>query len=215
MVILEMTKELDSYRWRYATKKFNSNKKISKPNIELIKEAINLAPSSYGLQLFKVFIIENQEIKNQLKTASYSQSQISDASHIFIFCSKAKIDAADIDIYINNKSRIQKKPINEVQGYGDFLKSNLLKKEDNKIATWTTNQVYIALSHLMTFCASIKIDSCPIEGFEAEKYNEILKLSNQNLNTSVVAAVGYRSKDDQSQYEEKIRKSFDELFETF
>jgi nitroreductase len=67
----------------------------------------------------------------------------------------------------------------------------------------------------MTFCASIKIDSCPIEGFEAKKYNEILKLSNQNLNASVVAAVGYRSSDDQSQYEKKIRKSFDELFETF
>ena len=66
----------------------------------------------------------------------------------------------------------------------------------------------------MTFCPSLGIDSCPIGGFEASKYNEILKLNNRNLNSTVVAAVGYRSNTDSSQYEKKIRKSNDELFET-
>jgi len=205
---------IDHYKWRYATKKFDAKKKISDSNIELIKESISLAPTSYGLQLFKVIIIEKKEIKDELKKASFNQSQISDASHIFVFCNSTKIVENDIDAYIKNKAAIQNKTISEISGYGDFLKDTLLKKEHNKISTWTANQVYIALSHLMTFCPSLGIDSCPIEGFEAPKYNEILKLNNRNLNSTVVAAVGYRSNKDSSQYEKKIRKSNDELFET-
>ena len=205
---------IDQYKWRYATKKFDAKKKISDANIELIKESISLAPTSYGLQLFKVIIVENQEIKNELKKASYNQSQISDASHIFVFCNSTKIIGDDIDTYIKNKSSIQNKPISEISGYGDFLKTTLLKKEHKKVSIWTANQVYIALSHLMTFCPSIGIDSCPVEGFDSYKYNEILNLNNRNLNSTVVAAVGYRSNKDSSQYEKKIRKSNDELFET-
>ena len=205
---------IDHYKWRYATKKFDTKKKISDSNIELIKESISLAPTSYGLQLFKVIIVEKKEIKNDLKKASFNQSQISDASHIFVFCNSTKIVENDIDTYIKNKAAIQNKTISEISGYGDFLKDTLLKKEHNKISTWTANQVYIALSHLMTFCPSLGIDSCPIEGFESLKYNEILKLNNRNLNSTVVAAVGYRSNRDSSQYEKKIRKSNDELFET-
>ena len=205
---------IDQYKWRYATKKFDAKKKISDSNIELIKESISLAPTSYGLQLFKVIIVENQEIKNELKKASYNQSQISDASHIFVFCNSTKIIGDDIDTYIKNKSSIQNKPISEISGYGDFLKTTLLKKEHKKVSIWTANQVYIALSHLMTFCPSIGIDTCPVEGFDSYKYNEILNLNNRNLNSTVVAAVGYRSNKDSSQYEKKIRKSNDELFET-
>ena len=158
--------------------------------------------------------MEFQLEENELKKASYNQSQISDASHIFVFCNSTKIIGDDIDTYIKNKSSIQNKPISEISGYGDFLKTTLLKKEHKKVSIWTANQVYIALSHLMTFCPSIGIDSCPVEGFDSYKYNEILNLNNRNLNSTVVAAVGYRSNKDSSQYEKKIRKSNDELFET-
>ena len=205
---------IDQYKWRYATKIFDAKKKISDANIELIKDSISLAPTSYGLQLFKTIIVEKKEIKDELKKASFNQSQISDASHIFVFCNSTKIVEDDIDTYIKNKAAVQNKTINEISVYGDFLKDTLLKKEDKKISIWTANQVYIALSHLLTFCPSLGIDSCPIEGFESHKYNDILKLNDRNLNSKVVAAVGYRSNKDLSQYEKKIRKSNDELFET-
>ena len=207
-------KELESYKWRYATKKFDPKRKVSNYNIDVIKKAISLAPSSYGLQLFKVLIIENQKIKNRLRKVSYNQSQISDASHIFVFCNSTKIVEKDIDIYVENTSVIQEKKITEIQGYGDFLKKSLLKKDHREITIWTTNQVYIALSYLMTICASMKLDTCPIEGFESEKYNTILNLSQTNFSSSVVAAVGYRSEEDKSQHDKKVRKSFDQLFET-
>ena len=189
---------IDNYNWRYATKKFDPSKKVPNSNIESIKESITLAPTSYGLQLFKVFVVENQEIKEKLRKASFNQSQISDASHTFIFCNYTKVLESDIDMYIKNKSIIQNKPLSDIKGYGDFLKKTLLKKNDDEISIWAT----------------IQVDSCPIEGFESSKYNQILKLKGSNLNSTVVAAVGYRSSEDLSQFEKKIRKSSDELFET-
>jgi nitroreductase/dihydropteridine reductase len=204
---------IDYYNWRYATKEFNSEKKITNSDLEIIKESIRLSPSSYGLQLFKVFIIESQILKDKLRKVSFNQSQISDASHLFVFCNYTKVIEKDIDLYIQNKSLIQQMPITKNEGYGVFLKKNLLKKETEETSIWTNNQVYIALANLMTTCASLKIDSCPIEGFEASKYNEILNINERNMNAAVVCAVGYRSKLDTSQHEKKVRKSSQDLFE--
>ena len=204
---------IDYYNWRYATKEFNLEEKITNSDLEIIKESIRLSPSSYGLQLFKVFIIESQKLKDKLRIVSFNQSQISDASHLFVFCNYTKIIEKDIDLYIQNKSLIQQMPITKNEGYGVFLKKNLLKKETEETSIWTNNQVYIALANLMTTCASLKIDSCPIEGFEASKYNEILNINERNMNAAVVCAVGYRSKLDTSQHEKKVRKSSQDLFE--
>lgn len=204
---------IDYYNWRYATKEFNSEKKITNSDLEIIKESIRLSPSSYGLQLFKVFIIESQKLKDKLRKVSFNQSQISDASNLFVFCNYTKVLEKDIDLYIQNKSIIQQMPISKNEGYGVFLKKNLLKKETEETSIWTNNQVYIALANLMTTCASLKIDSCPIEGFEPSKYNEILNLNEKNMNAAVVCAVGYRSKLDTSQHEKKVRKSSQDLFE--
>ncbi len=204
---------IDYYNWRYATKEFNSEKKITNSDLEIIKESIRLSPSSYGLQLFKVFIIESQKLKDKLRKVSFNQSQISDASHLFVFCNYTKVLEKDIDLYIQNKSLTQQMPITKNEGYGVFLKKNLLKKETEETSIWTNNQVYIALANLMTTCASLKIDSCPIEGFEASKYNEILNINEKNMNAAVVCAVGYRSKLDTSQHEKKVRKSSQDLFE--
>tara|TARA_B110001452_G_scaffold3546_1_gene3204 strand:- start:330 stop:959 length:630 start_codon:yes stop_codon:yes gene_type:complete len=204
---------IDYYNWRYATKEFNSEKKITNSDLEIIKESIRLSPSSYGLQLFKVFIIESQKLKDKLRKVSFNQSQISDASHLFVFCNYTKVLEKDIDLYIQNKSLIQQMPITKNEGYGVFLKKNLLKKETEETSIWTNNQVYIALANLMTTCASLKIDSCPIEGFEASKYNEILNINERNMNAAVVCAVGYRSKLDTSQHEKKVNKSCDDFLE--
>lgn len=204
---------IDYYNWRYATKKFNPEKSLADSDLELVKEAIRLAPSSYGLQLFKVLIIKDEALKEKLKAVSYNQSQVSESSHLFVFCNYTKVFEQDIDLYIKTRSKIQQQPVNELQGYGEFLKNNLLKKNTTETSIWTTNQVYIALAHLMTACATLQIDSCPIEGFDIDKYNDILDLKNRHMNAAVVAAVGYRSTNDESQNDKKVRKSSGILFE--
>ena len=199
------------YNWRYATKKFDSSKKISKKEMEILKESIRLSPTSYGLQLFKVFVIEDENLKSELKKVSYNQSQISDSSALFVFCNFTKVKESDINNFIKLKSSVQGIELSTLNKYGDFLKSTLLNKPENETAAWTANQVYIALGNLMTSCAALKIDSCPIEGFQSEKYNTILGL--KNMNSAVIAAIGYRSSEDKSQNENKVRKKSNSLFD--
>ena len=192
---------INYYNWRYATKKFNPKKRLSKANLELLKEAIRLAPTSYGLQLFKVKIVKDKATKEKLKEASFNQSQISDASHIFVFCNSTKVYEKDINLYMNTKAKANNIDQHNLNGYSEFLKKTLLKKDTSEISIWTTNQVYITLAYLMTACATLNIDSCPIEGFLTDKYNSILNLQDESLNAAVVAAVGYRSENDSSQNE--------------
>ena len=168
---------IDYYNWRYATKEFNSEKKITNSDLEIIKESIRLSPSSYGLQLFKVFIIESQKLKDKLRIVSFNQSQISDASHLFVFCNYTKVIEKDIDLYIQNKSLIQQMPITKNEGYGVFLKKNLLKKETEETSIWTNNQVYIALANLMTTCASLKIDSPNTIAYKLTSASSSLKMA--------------------------------------
>lgn len=199
------------YKWRYATKKFDTDKTVDEKDINILKESIRLSPSSYGLQLFKVLVIENKELKEKLKGVSFNQPQISDCSALFVFCNFTKVTSSDIDGFIHLKSSVQDIMISNLKKYSDFLKSTLLSMPSEEVSIWTANQVYIALGNLMTSCAALKIDSCPIEGFQADKYNEILNL--KNMNAAVVASVGYRSNDDLSQESKKVRKNSASLFE--
>ncbi|NMH86568.1 NAD(P)H-dependent oxidoreductase [Flavivirga algicola] len=203
---------IDHLKWRYATKKFDAARKVSSEDLEKIKTAIQLSASSYGLQLYKVLIIEDNKLREQLKLASYGQSQITEASHVVIFCNYTTVTEKHIDTYFTIKSEVEQTDISVFQRYSDFIKADILNRSDLERNKWSSNQTYIALGNLLNICAELKIDACPMEGFEAKKYNNILNLKEQGLNASVIAAIGYRSKEDKSQYHKKVRKPFEELF---
>lgn len=207
---MELIKNLN---WRYATKQFDVSKKVSKIELGKIKEAIQLSVSSYGLQLYKVLIIENKEIREKLKSVSWGQNQITDASHLFIFCNYTNVENKHIDNFLELTAKKQNINVNVLDGYGDFMKEKINEMGIDEQKSWTKRQTYIALSNLLNACAELKIDACPMEGFESEKYNEILGLSKNGLNAAVIAPIGYRSQNDDSQYRKKVRKPFTELFE--
>lgn len=205
---------IENQNWRYATKKFDATKKISTNDLETLKEAIRLSTSSYGLQLYKVFIIENPEVRAQLQPASWGQSQIVDASHLFVFANYLDVQEKHIDQYLMNIAQTRAISLEDVKGYGDFMKNNLIGLPQDKKAIWTSKQTYLALGNLLNAAAELKIDVTPMEGFEPEKYNNILGLNTLGLNASLVAAVGYRHEEDTTQHLAKVRKSKEELFET-
>ena len=207
-------KLIEDLQWRYATKKFNATKKVSKEDLEDIKEAVRLSASSYGLQLYKVLVVEDPEIRKALREASWGQPQVTDASHLFVFCNTHQVKEADIDAYLELKANIQGMDVNTVQGYGDFMKGKLvsLSQEDQK--SWTARQTYIALGNLLAACAELRIDSCPMEGFDPAQYDEILGLKEKGLTTAVIATIGYRSEEDQTQDLPKVRKTSEVLFES-
>lgn len=205
---------LENQNWRYATKKFDVAKKISASDLELLKEAIQLSTSSYGLQPYKVFIVENPALRAQLLPASWGQSQIVDASHLLVFANVIDLGQNVIDDYFVNLIETRGVPAESVQGYKDFMSSSVTSLTEDARNTWTSKQTYLALGNLLNAAAELKIDVCPMEGFVPAQYNEILGLDKLNLNASLVATVGYRSEDDATQDYKKVRKSKENLFVT-
>ena len=209
-----MTNFIENQKWRYATKKFDASKKVSASDLETLKEAIQLSTSSYGLQLYKVFIIENPEVRAQLQPASWGQSQIIEASHLFVFANIVDVQDQHIDAYVQNFANTRALTVDDLKGYSDFMKSKIVSLPVDQKAVWTSKQTYLALANLMNAAAELKIDVTPMEGFEPEKYNEILGFNALGLNASLVAAIGYRHEEDATQHYVKVRKPKQELFIT-
>ncbi|MBB78485.1 MAG: NAD(P)H-dependent oxidoreductase [Crocinitomicaceae bacterium] len=200
--------------WRYATKKYDSSKKIKKNDLEIIKESLRLVPSSYGLQPLKFIIVNSTELREKLKPISYNQSQITDASHLIIICSYININTSHVDDYLSSILRTRDIAINEIEAFGNSMKTTIDKMKNEEKYKWNKNQAYIALGQLIHTCASLRIDATPMEGFNAKEYDKLLNLSDQNLSASLVVPIGYRHKEDKVQFAKKVRKSQDDLFIT-
>ncbi len=204
---------IKNLKWRYATKHFDSLKKVSQENLNKLMEVVQLSVSSYGLQLYKVLIIEDKELREKLKPASWEQSQITDASHLFIFCNYTNVNTKNVDEFLELTAKTQDIHINNLNGYGDFIKAKIDEMTKLEQNNWTVRQTYLALGNLINACAELKIDACPMEGFDSEKYNAILGLTEQNLNATVIATIGYRLEEDSAQFHLKVRKPLNKLFE--
>lgn len=209
-----MNNFLTNQNWRYATKKFDATKKISNEDLNILKEAIRLSSSSYGLQPYKVIIVENPELRANLQPAAWGQSQIVEASHLIVFANETKLDHVAIDDYLKNMSETRNTPMEALAGYGAFMKSKITTLTAEEKNIWTAKQTYLALANLLNAAAELKIDVTPMEGFIPAQVNEILGLDKLNLNASLIATVGYRHEDDTTQFYKKVRKSPEELFIT-
>ena len=209
-----MSTFLENQNWRYATKKYDASKKITTEDLNTLKEAIRLSSSSYGLQLYKVFIVDNPELRAQLQPAAWGQTQITEASHLFVFANQTTVDAEDIEGYLKNAEQTRSLPEGTLKGYGEFMKGSLLNLPEDAKKVWTAKQTYLALGNLLNAAAELKIDATPMEGFDPAQFNTILGLDKLNLNAAVVAAVGYRHEEDDTQHYKKVRKSNEDLFIT-
>lgn len=209
-----MSTLLENLNWRYATKKFDATKKISASDLNTLKEAVRLSASSYGLQPYKVVIVENPEIREKLKAAAYGQTQITDASQLFIFANDLNLGAVSVDDYIKNISKTRGVPADALAGFSDMMKGTIANLSDENKNIWTAKQAYIALGTLLSAASELKIDATPMEGFNAAQFNEILGFDKLGLNATVIATVGYRHDEDDAQHYKKVRKSHEELFIT-
>ncbi|MEP2059759.1 MAG: NAD(P)H-dependent oxidoreductase [Maribacter litoralis] len=200
-----MSTILNKLNWRYATKNFDSSKQVSNEDLNTLLEAGRLTASSYGLQPYEIYVIKNEEVRKKLRKASYDQPQITDASCIIVLANKPTFDDSMIDDYIANIMKVRGLSKEDLEGFSKTMKSTLLDLPDAYKGAWTSNQAYIVLGNLMTIAAEMEIDTCPMEGFDKEQYNEILGLTNKGLNAAVVLAAGYRSSEDATQHYPKVR----------
>ena len=209
-----MSNFLNNQNWRYATKKFDATKKVSTEDLNTLKEAIRMSSSSYGLQPYKIIIVENPELRAQLQPAAYGQAQVVDASHLIVFANELNFGAEGIDDFAKTMSETREIPLESIQGYVDYMKGNIVGLPEESRNLWSAKQTYIALGNLLNSAAELKIDATPMEGFIPAQVNEILGLDKLGLNATLLATIGYRHEEDASQHYKKVRKSNEDLFIT-
>ncbi|MCL6294873.1 NAD(P)H-dependent oxidoreductase [Jejuia spongiicola] len=197
-------------QWRYATKKFDADKKLTKKKLNILKQAFNLTATSFGLQTLRLIIIENKDLRASLVEHSYNQNQVLEASHLLVICVQDNIEISDINNYYKNIKTIRNTPDSILEPYRKDLIEMMSNKSIDERQQWSKNQAYIALGNLMTICAVEGIDSCPMEGFVSERYDTILKLKESGLKSVLLLPVGYRAKDDMFSSFKKVRKPIEE-----
>lgn len=205
------TDTLEKLNWRYATKRFDSTKKLTAEKLNILKEAFNLTATSYGLQPVKLVIVSDQDKKDQLMPLTFNQPQVRDASHVLILCVEKEIGEDFIIEHFRRVEDIRKTSREILQKFEDNLVRTFSDKEKDEIRVWMVNQLYLSLGALLTVCAMEKIDSCPMEGFLPEEYDKLLGLDKLGLNSVIVLPVGYRDESDFFLSLKKVRRGVDEL----
>lgn len=206
----EIIKELT---WRYATKKFDPSKKITSSDLNTLLNVLRYTPSSYGMQPLKFLVITNPDIRLQLQKASFNQSQVSEASHLIVICAQIETSPNHIDEMTELMSTTRSIEIEKLQGFNNYVKGALKNLSGQEMLLWNSKQAYIALGMFLSNCARLRIDSTPMEGFEPDKYDEILSLTQKGLKAVLVCPIGYRSEEDHYSRLEKVRKPLETLVE--
>jgi nitroreductase len=195
-----------SLNWRYATKQFDQLKRISAVDWQALEQAFLLCPSSYGLQPWKFLVIVNPTLREKLKAASWNQSQVTDSSHYVVMLYKEKLDAEHIQAFVDRTAEVREVERGTLARFEQMMLKDLLNA--NRLATidtWAKHQTYIAMGFVLQAAAVLNVDTCPMEGIDAEQYDQILGLAGTGYKTLVTIAFGYRARDDRYQDIKKVR----------
>lgn len=183
---------LEESKWRYATKKFDPTKKVAEDLIQQIIEVARLAPTSSGLQPYKVLLITNQELKKKIVSISYDQEQVADCSHLLVFAGWDNYTEERIDHIYSITTTEREQPADRYKAYTDRLKAMYLNRSQRENFEHIARQAYIAFSYAIAMAAELKVDATPMEGFEPEALDELLDLNKMGLKSILMLPLGYR-----------------------
>ncbi len=195
--------------WRYATQKYDPTQKVSEENMQEILEAINSAPTSYGLQPFKLIHVKSPELRKQLRAASYDQSPVTDASDLLVFTVNRNMDGEHVNSYMKRIVEVRQVEREKLNRFEQNIAGVLGNLSSEELIAWNTKQAYIGLGFGLVMAAHLGIDSTPMEGFQKDKYDEILGLEDDH--SVLVLTFGYRSNEDHTQHHKKVRKTLEQL----
>jgi len=206
-----MNNILDALEWRYAVKKFDDKASLTEQQILEVKKVFNLSASSYGLQPYKMIVVQNPELKEKLVPASFGQQQISQSAAILVFAVRTDFGMDYIDQFFKDMSTKRQIPLENLEGYKDFMKGSFANKSEDEISSWATKQVYLTMGHMLASLAALQIDACPMEGLDPQAYDKILDLDAKHLKTIIAMPIGVRAPDDASATALKVRKDLSDI----
>lgn len=183
---------LDALKWRYATKKFDPNQKVSLELIDKIVESVWLAPTSSGLQPFELLVITNQDLKNKITEVSFGQQMVADCSHLLVFAVWDNYTEERIDNIYAHHTREREQLTDRYNAYTDRLKARYLNRPAEENFEHAARQAYIAMGFAMAEAASLQIDATPMEGFIDTEVDQILNLKDKGLKSVLLLPIGYR-----------------------
>lgn len=186
---------IENLKWRHAVKAYDPTQKVSKENIDKILEAARLAPTSSGLQPFKIIVIENQEIKDKLALGALNPECMREASHIIIFAAWDRYTIERIDHVYDYTTDQRGLPRGRFSSYTDKLKAIYLNQPAEENFAHAARQTYIALGLALAQAAELKVDSTPVEGFDNELVDEVLKLKDFGLRSVSLMYIGVADKE--------------------
>ncbi|MBX3462262.1 MAG: NAD(P)H-dependent oxidoreductase [Planctomycetes bacterium] len=205
---------LQILRWRYATKRFDKDRRIPAPVWEALEQALVLAPSSFGLQPWKFLVVDDPALRQELRRQSWNQSQVTDADRYVVFTALRTTTEHDVERFLQRTTAVRGTPPGQLAGYGkvivDFLQKGWAAKD---LFGWNARQAYLALGQFMTAAALLGVDTCPMEGIDANGYDRALGLHGSRYATLCACAVGYRAGDDKYAAAPKVRYPADEVIE--
>ena len=206
---------LTSLKWRYATKRMNGEK-VPAEKLENILEAIQLAPTSIGLQPFTVMVIGDPELKAKIAPAVNNQPQITEGSHVIVFAAWTEISDEKIDNYIEHIASVRNVSVESLGRIRNMIKGSVEGKTPEQLLNWTSRQVYIALGTGLVAAAEEHVDATPMEGFNPDALDELLGLKEKGLHSTVILALGYRDAEkDYMSSAKKVRRDKEDLFVRF
>lgn len=164
--------------WRRAVKEFGEGP----VDCSVITNAMINAPSSFGIQPYKILVVKNKELKEKLKPACYDQPQITGCDTLYVLCAMKNVEDR-AEEYLKATEAVSRGMRDMLMGFLSYLPDKL---------AWASRQAYIALGFGLAACAEHQIASCPMEGFVATQVAQILDLSS-NLVPVVLLAVGQHS----------------------
>jgi nitroreductase len=202
---------ISALEWRYATKLFDAAKRIDAATWTALEQSLLLTPSSYGLQPWKFLVVQDQELREKLVPHAWNQRQVADCSHLVVMTVKKALSLDDIDAFIQRIVEVRGGTADALTGYRKMMAGS--HSQGFMTEDWAKKQAYIALGQFMAACALLKIDSCPMEGFVASKFDEVLGLEGTGYTCAVLCPAGYRSADDRYAELPKVRYAQDQMIE--
>lgn len=202
----------DSLSWRYATKRM-TGAKVPQEKVDKVLEAIRLAPTSFGLQPFKVIVIEDEKLREEIFNTACQQPQIKEASHVLVFAANKKVTAEQVQEYMELIATTRGIPVESLDGFKAMFDGIVAGTAEQNFV-WTARQAYLAFGVGIVAAALEQVDATPMEGFNPQAMDKILGLEEQNLGSTTILTLGYRDEANDSLVKAaKVRKSMDKLFD--
>ncbi|MDJ1498430.1 nitroreductase family protein [Cytophagaceae bacterium DM2B3-1] len=203
-----------AFQWRYATKKYDTSRKISPEQFDDLLTTLQLSPSSYGLQPYTFFILQDPAVLEQISRAAFGQPQITTGAYVLAVTVQTDIDESTVKKYIDKAAIARNTERKNLEARETFVNSKLSLLSAEQKIEWAEKQAFLAVGVLVSAAAEAGIDASPMEGFDRAQVDQILGLKEKNLKTTLLFALGYRSSEDEFATIPKVRKTKEELFIT-